>query len=95
MPEGTVEPTKDKRYDDEETREETAQRITAKRTNTLRQATKAAREQFARHVRHLSQDQRRMLASYMRRDFEQTIGVIEDAGDELPEFTFMPDHPEL
>lgn len=81
-----------KQYDAEETREEQAARLTAKRANKLRAETKTAREQFRRHVPRLSEDQRRSLVAYLRRDFEATLGVVEDSGQDSPEFSFVPDY---
>ena len=84
--------TDPKQHDAEETRQEQAARLTATRINTLRAQTKRARDQFNRHGRHLTEAQRREAVAYLRRDFERTLGVLEDADSELPEFSFVPDY---
>ena len=80
-----------KQHDAEETRQEQAARLVGKRINRLRAQTKAARDQFGRHGRYLSDAQRREAVAYLRRDFERTLGVLEDADRDLPEFSFVPD----
>ena len=83
--------TDPKQHDAEETRQEQAARLTSKRINTLRVQTKRARDQFGRHGRHLTEAQRREAVAYLRRDFERTLGMLEDAEHDLPEFSFVPD----
>lgn len=86
MPDAKV----DKQYDVEETREEQAQRLVSNKVNDLTKANKSARERFGRHVKHLTPEQRQSLVAFLRRDFEQTLGAIEDVGRDAPEFSFTP-----
>lgn len=77
-----------KQHDLEETKEETAQRLTAAQVKSLADRLRLAEKTFATHGKRLTREQRRSASTYLRSRMERLLDRIEDE-DTAVEFTYL------
>lgn len=78
------------RHDDEEP-DERAKRLIFDRLKSLMHEERRLRKRVRLHGRDLNEHDRSYLAKFLARNRELTIGLIEDIGDDLPEFVWPTD----
>lgn len=89
MSEQTAE-AKAKQHDLEETPRDRARRLVRGDVQKLGERYARLRERLHHHARYLSEDDKREIASFLERQFEQTRTILEGVG-EPPAFGFSSD----
>lgn len=82
--------SKAKQHDLEESPRDQAKRLVRGDTQKLGERYARLRERLHRHARYLSEEDKREIASFLERQFEQTRTILDGVG-EVPEFGFSSD----